>query len=65
MISLYILQTCLLDRDLKLQKTGAVLRGPDDKQLGCKGTIDLMVYIGEEEEKHVHFMSSLLDEMSF
>ena len=35
--------------DITLQHTKAVLRGPDDNRLSCKGTIDLLVQIGNEE----------------
>ena len=41
--SIAILQTFLADRDITLQQTSAVLRGPDDKKMGCKGTIELLV----------------------
>ena len=48
-VSIAILHTFLEIGDITLQHTKAVLRGPDDNRLSCKGTIDLLVQIGNEE----------------
>ena len=55
-VSIAILHTFLEIGDITLQHTKAVLRGPDDNRLSCKGTIDLLVQIGNEEHISIFYV---------